>query len=373
MGVITTTLLSGGTILLTGTILFRRKLSRNWIKISPAVTKTLQSNEAIIITGGNCGLGLETAKDLVGRIGNGKIILGCRNIDSGEDAVSLIRRQISGSNRSGKDATANIECMQLDLASPESIQQFVSDLTKRHNDVNEQLQIHTLICNAGVWKPMENHQKTETEKYEIHFGVNHLGHFRLMKSILPLMMSSSSITTTTTTDKRIVFVSSSLLKSGKIDMQKRDFIYDGRAVDNNEKKNSFAPTGYCDSKLMNALTCRQLAIELQKHNNQQQQKNSTITTYAVCPGFCRSNLGRSVQVPFFVRGIMRLFQRTSAQGAQNIVHVTLEDTQNLVSGEIYQDGKISTELSSFLDDVGEDTDVQKQLWDLSSELSGAEK
>ena len=369
MGVITTTLVGSATILLTGTMLFRRRLSRNWIKVSPNVTKTLQSNEAIIITGGNSGLGLETAKDLMGRIGNGRIILGCRNVDSGEDAISLIRRQSTSSSGKNTAATNNIECMQLDLASPESISKFVSDLTKRHNDVNEQLQIHTLICNAGVWMPMEYSQKTETENYEIHFGVNHLGHFRLMKSILPLMMSSSS-----SSDKRIIFVSSSLLKSGKIDMQKRDFIYDGRkAVDNNEKKkkkkNSFAPTGYCDSKLMNALTCRQLAIELQKYN--QQQKNSTIATYALCPGFCRSNLGRSVQVPFFVRGIMRLFQRTSAQGAQNIVHVTLEDTQKLVSGGIYQDGKISMELTSFLDDVGED--VQKQLWDLSSELSDAKK
>ena len=362
MGVITTTLVGSGTILVTATMLFRRRLSRNWIKISPTVTKTLQSNEAIIITGGNCGLGLETAKDLMGRIiGNGKIILACRNVVSGEDAISLIRRQSSG-----KNTATNIECMQLDLASPESISKFVTDLTKRHNDVNEQLQIHTLICNAGVWMPMENHQKTTKEKYEIHFGVNHLGHYRLMKSILPLMMSSSS------SDKRIIFVSSSLLNSGKIDMQKRDFIYDGRVENEKKKKNSFAPTGYCDSKLMNALTCRQLAIELQKHNNQQQkQKNSTITTYAVCPGFCRSNLGRSVQVPFFVRGIMRLFQRTSAQGAQNIVHVTMEDTQKLVSGGIYQDGKISMELTSFLDGVG--VDVQKQLWDLSSELSGAAK
>eukprot|EP00577_Skeletonema_sp_RCC1716_P029039 CAMPEP_0113424562 /NCGR_PEP_ID=MMETSP0013_2-20120614/29667_1 /TAXON_ID=2843 ORGANISM="Skeletonema costatum, Strain 1716" /NCGR_SAMPLE_ID=MMETSP0013_2 /ASSEMBLY_ACC=CAM_ASM_000158 /LENGTH=59 /DNA_ID=CAMNT_0000312595 /DNA_START=81 /DNA_END=257 /DNA_ORIENTATION=+ /assembly_acc=CAM_ASM_000158 len=52
-------------------------------------------------------------------------------------------------------------------------------------------------------------------------------------------------------DKRVVFVSSSLLKSGKIDMQKRDFIHDGRSdevdTDTNEtKRKSFAPTGYCD-------------------------------------------------------------------------------------------------------------------------------
>ena len=102
MGVITTTLISGGTILVTATMLFRHRLSRNWIKVSPTVTKPLQSNEAIIITGGNCGLGLETAKDLMGRIGNGKIILACRNVASGEDAVSLIRQS------SGKNTTTNI-------------------------------------------------------------------------------------------------------------------------------------------------------------------------------------------------------------------------------------------------------------------------
>jgi len=63
---------------------------------------------------------------------------------------------------------------------------------------------------------------------------------------------------------------------------------------------------------------------------------------------------------------MRLFQRTSAQGAQNIVHVTMEDKEKLVSGALYQDGKIEDGITSFLDGMG---DVQKQLWDLSKELT----
>ncbi|KAL7431826.1 hypothetical protein ACHAXM_002831 [Skeletonema potamos] len=345
MGTLTTAI-GGATIIIgVGTLLFRRYLSRNWIQVSPKITKNLKGNEAIIVTGGYCGLGFEAAKDLASRVGNGKIILACRSFDKGESAASIIRRS---------SGNTNVECMILDLASFESIRQFAVDLTRRHEDSSEQLDIHALICNAGVWKPMEHNQKTE-EGYEVHFGVNHLGHFRLIQSILPIMSKE---------DGRIVFVASSLLRSGKIDMQKRDFVHEGRSVDidEQEKRKSFAPTAYCDSKLMNALTCRQLAVEL--HH---QKRTNNITSYAVCPGFCQSNLGRSVQVPIYIKGIMRLFQRTSAQGAQNIVHVTMEEKEKLVSGAMYQDGKIEDGITSFLDGVGED--VQKQLWDLSKELA----
>lgn len=348
-----TTLVGGATILLgaSGGLLFffRRHISRNWIKkVSSNCTKSLKSNEAIIITGGNCGLGFEAAKDLAGRVGNGKIILACRNQDSGEKAAAMIRRQ-------GSSGNTNIECMKLDLASSDSIRQFASDLTKRHEDCNEQLDIYALVCNAGVWMPMEKKETTE-EGFEIHFGVNHLGHFRLIQSILPIMSTPKTLDD----GKRIVLVSSSLLKFGKIDMQKRDFIRAGRSLAIDEKK-SFAPTGYCDSKLMNALTCRQLAVEL--HSQQKKQK---ITSYAVSPGFCFSKLGRNVSTPLVVRGIMRLFQRSSEQGAQNIVYVTMEDTEKLASGALYQDGKMDEGIKLFLDGVGED--VQKQLWDLSKEF-----
>ena len=344
MGVFTTTVVGGTTLLSAGLVFFRRRMSRNWIQVPPGLTKPLRHNEAIIITGGNCGLGFEAAKDLAGRIGEGKVILACRDHENGESAASAIRESSGNSN---------VECMKLDLASPESVRQFAVDLSKRSEDSGEQLNIHTLICNAGVWVPMEHKRKTE-EGYEIHFGVNHLGHFRLFQSILPIMSSSQSV------DKRIIFVSSSLLKSGKIDMQK---LRDGRIeevnADEKKKKRSFAPTGYCDSKLMNALTCRQLALELQPGSN--------IATYAICPGFCKSNLSRSVDVPIFVKGIMRLFQRTSAQGAQNIVHATMEEKDKLINGALYQDGKIEDGTTSVLEVVG--VDVQKQLWDLSMELS----
>lgn len=114
---------------------------------------------------------------------------------NGESAASLsLIRESSGN--------ANVECMTLDLASSDSIRQFALDLTKRNEDSEEQLDISALICNgnAGVWVPMEQKRKTD-EGYEIHFGVNHLGHFSLVHLLLPIMKKSKL------EDKRVVFVS----------------------------------------------------------------------------------------------------------------------------------------------------------------------
>ena len=83
--------------------------------------------------------------------------------------------------------------------------------------------IFALVCNAGVWIPSDGkQQQTKTQDgYEIHFGVNHLGHFALIQSLVPQLVQRNSMDHT-----RIVIVSSSLCKSGKIDLTKpkRDFI-----------------------------------------------------------------------------------------------------------------------------------------------------
>ncbi len=65
-------------------------------------------------------------------------------------------------------------------------------------------------------------------------------------------------------DGRVVLVTSSLLRLGVIpsdlatsEESRRTLVYEGRQQSG--KKNSHAPTGYCDSKLANALTCQVFA------------------------------------------------------------------------------------------------------------------
>ena len=70
---------------------------------------------------------------------------------------------------------------------------------------------------------------------------------------------------------------------------------------------------------MNMLTCRELAKRLP----------SNILSIAVSPGFCVSQLGRNVHTPIYKKmlmiPIMRLFQRSTQQGALNIVFATTEE------------------------------------------------
>ena len=100
-----------------------------------------------------------------------------------------------------------MECRKLDLASLQSVQSFAQDIIDRNE------KIYALICNAGVWIPDDdsnNENKTTEDRYEAHFGINHLGHFALIQSLIPQMEQSGM-------DSRIVIVSSSLCKSGKIE------------------------------------------------------------------------------------------------------------------------------------------------------------
>lgn len=67
--------------------------------------------------------------------------------------------------------------MQLDLASFESIEKFVEIVKAGFHKID------VLINNAGVVVPLKQDMKTK-EGFEIHMGVNHLGHFYLTNLLM---------------------------------------------------------------------------------------------------------------------------------------------------------------------------------------------
>ncbi len=86
-----------------------------------------------------------------------------------------------------------------------------------------------------------------------------------------------------------------------IGMETKDFMKEGRIP----KEISFASSGYCNSKLMNVLTCHHFSKELKGLSS------GIITTYSVSPGLCVSNLGRYVTRPWcqkiLILPMMRIF------------------------------------------------------------------
>lgn len=75
--------------------------------------------------------------------------------------------------------------MELNLASTESIRTFAKNVLKQYP------KIHILINNAGVSVPVKEKLKT-TEGYEVHFGINHLGHFLLTNLLIERIQKSST-------------------------------------------------------------------------------------------------------------------------------------------------------------------------------------
>jgi NAD(P)-dependent dehydrogenase (short-subunit alcohol dehydrogenase family) len=73
--------------------------------------------------------------------------------------------------------------MLLDLESLESVRRFAEEVLRDFPKIN------VLINNAGLSIPVCRHRKTK-DGYEIHFGVNHLGHFLLTNLLLPRLKDS---------------------------------------------------------------------------------------------------------------------------------------------------------------------------------------
>jgi NAD(P)-dependent dehydrogenase (short-subunit alcohol dehydrogenase family) len=136
--------------------------------------------KTIIITGANSGIGYECAMQMAKLAPKEVIIIACRNITAGNLAAEKIR-----------EATGhiNLKCMELNLASLQSIRDFEIAFAKTNHK-----EISALINNAGS----QNIGETAYTKdgFEITFGTNHLGGFYLTKLLTPYLVSGASVTFT---------------------------------------------------------------------------------------------------------------------------------------------------------------------------------
>ena len=172
-----------------------------------------------------------------------QVIIGCRDVKRGQDAADQLNKDKRVKNN-GK-----VIFKQLDLASFESIRNFVKEIN------NEEEVIDILINNAGVMlAPQETRTK---EGFEMHFGVNHLGHFLLTMLLLGKLKQAKSIA-------RIINVSSTMYWFGTIQFD-----------DINMEHNFDKTRAYGQSKLANILFTRELA---------KRTKGTNIRAYSLHPG-----------------------------------------------------------------------------------------
>ena len=225
-----------------------------------------------LITGGNTGIGLSTAAALA-RDG-GRVFIACRSAAAGETAVARIKAA-SGS--------ADVGLLMLDLASLSSVRACAAEFLA----LDEPL--HVLVNNAGVG----GQRGLSADGFELHFAVNHLGHFALTQLLLDRLTASGP-------GARVVNVSS-------------EAHYNARGIDFaavRQRTKTFAGAReYAVSKLCNVLFTQELARRL----------DGTVTTsYALHPGVVASDIWR--RVPRLARPFITRRMLTTEQGAVTSVY-----------------------------------------------------
>ncbi|XP_015520658.2 retinol dehydrogenase 12 [Neodiprion lecontei] len=303
--------------------LLRKCRESSWGKCK---SRTPLQGRVFLVTGANSGIGKETVRELARR--KAVIIMACRDLHSARNAIADIRKDV---------VTGELIPMELDLASFASIRHFALEVLKTFSE------IHVLINNAGVYAPIKDRCVTK-DGFEIHFGVNHLGHFLLTNLLLDRLKESSP--------SRIVVLTSKLLESGQIDFSNL----------NGEKglpiKGRMNPA-YNNSKLANVYFATELAKRME---------GTGVQVYSVCPGFTYTGLFRSVKRSWFhyilFSPVALMFLRTANQGAQTVLHCATEESLNNESGHIYRDCKMYEPKNAL------DSAVAERLWRVSSELTG---
>jgi len=221
----------------------------------------------ILVTGVSAGLGAETARSLAAR--GADVVGAARNLAKAKEAMAQVR----------KDAAANggsLELVELDLASLKSVRACADALLAKGEGFD------VIIANAGV---MATPFSWTTDRFEMQFGTNHLGHFVLVNRIAPLIRSGG----------RLINLSSSGHRYSNVDLQ-----------DPNFEKTPYEPfVAYGRSKTANIL----FAVAFDKRH-----RKRGVRAAAVHPGGIQTELGRHVDTNQIQNIIDQMNQQLAAEG-----------------------------------------------------------
>ncbi|CAG2111103.1 unnamed protein product [Medioppia subpectinata] len=278
--------------------------------------------QTVIITGANTGIGKETAYQLSLR--GAKVIMSCRSIARGEEAMNDIK---------GRNSGADLTLFELDLASLKSVREFAQQVSQNTDCVD------ILVNNAGV---MNTPEWSTADGFEMQFGTNHLGHFLLTMLLLPLLQNSPKA--------RVVNVSSIGHMAGKIHL------------DNiNLRNGAYSPfKSYAQSKLANVLFAREMAKRL--------GPSTTVNTYSLHPGAVHTELARHSGGGQLGDKIMGSMFLTPELGAQTSLHCILDEGLDGESGFYYSNcQRVDNMVPAAVDDK-----MSQALWELSVKLVNLE-
>jgi len=271
--------------------------------------------KTVVVTGGNRGIGLAVARELVTR--GCRVVLHARDRARGEQAREAL----------GDAGPGEVVLVSGDLSSKRGIREAADAILAACP------RIDVLIHNAGLW-PSE--RALNEDGLELAFVVNHLAPFLLNHLLEARLVEGRT---------RVVQVSAGLYVKGRPDPGKTPTGED------------FHPIGtYPTTKLCNLLLVPRFAARW---------KDRGPTILALHPGVIRTGLGdRKGLLGRLLRGVKRLW-KSPEEGARPVVQLALDPALEGVTGRYYH-----LEAETPLHPVALDEVLAARLWEQARQLTG---
>jgi NAD(P)-dependent dehydrogenase (short-subunit alcohol dehydrogenase family) len=279
--------------------------------------------KTVVVTGGNSGIGLETAAELAAM--GARVLLTARDADKGRAAAAAVSQRVG--------ETGSVQLVVFDLADLDSVRRGAAEILELAP------RLDVLVNNAGL---VLSERAETVDGYEATFAINHLGPFLLTNLLLERIRASAPA--------RVVTVASSAYVSARKGIRFDDLQsahhYRGMRV-------------YGQSKLANILFTLELARRLE---------GSGVTANSLHPGTVRTGYGADGDARGFLAFGIKLaspFFLSPAKGARTSVYLASSPEVEGVSGKYFVKCVAKSPRRWAQDD-----EAARRLWQVSEQLTG---
>ena len=290
-----------------------------------------QTGKCFVVTGANAGIGFAVAEALAAR--GARVVMACRSEERAQAAMARIRRGHS---------SADLAFLPLDQGDLSSIHK-AAELLKGES------RIDALVNNAGVMVPPLSYT---ADRFEMQFGVNHLGTFALTALVLPLLEKTAD----RHGEARVVVTASIAHKKGRIDFANLD-----------GSKGYARMPFYQQSKLANLLFAAELDRRLRANG-------SKVKAIACHPGVAQSELTRHIPLRRVFTPLLGWVVNTAERGAwpalQAACDPALEGGEYVGSRGLFEARGPSG--PAYRSKAARDPQLALQLWEVSEQMTGVD-